>query len=362
MKLNQQRTEQMSQINKKYLDILKQIDEEHKSFGDLQRNSKTLVIDGLNTFIRSWSTAPNLNDNGDHIGGIVGTLKSIGYAIRLINPTRVVVVFDGKGGSNSRKEIYAGYKSERGKNKIKMRLNRAASVEMNPEEESASMKRQMTGLGELLSALPVTIMIYDGIEADDVMAYIATTLKKENEKVVIMSSDKDFLQLVNKDVSAYSPSKKKIYTIDEVKEEYGFHPHNFINFRMIDGDKSDNVEGITGLGAKTIIKAFPILTEENVHTTESMLEYIETLPKKIKAHELFQNNLEILKRNRKLMQLSEPDFSGNLRLKIMDRFNESTPKFDKHSFLKLGIKNRMLDAFPNVNDWLQSTFSHISKF
>jgi hypothetical protein len=110
------------------------------------------------------------------------------------------------------------------------------------------------------------------------------------------------------------------------------------------------------------MKAFPILTEETVYTTETMLEYIETLPKKSKAHDLFQNNLEILKRNRKLMQLSEPDFSGNLRLKIMDRFHEATPKFDKHSFLKLGLKNRMLDAFPNVNDWLQSTFSHISKF
>ena len=261
----------MSQINKKYLDILKQIDEEHKSFGDLHRNSKTLVIDGLNTFIRSWSTAPNLNENGDHIGGIVGTLKSIGYAIRTLNPTRVVVVFDGKGGSQSRKDIYSGYKSERGKNKIKMRLNRAASVEMNPEEESESMKRQMVGLGELLSALPVTIMIYDGIEADDVMAYIATQLKKENEKVIIMSTDKDFLQLINKDVSVYSPSKKKVYNIDEVKEEFGVHPHNFINFRMIDGDKSDNVEGISGLGLKTIIKSFPILADEELQTTESML-------------------------------------------------------------------------------------------
>jgi len=352
----------MSQINKKYLDILKQIDEEHKGFGDLQRNSKTLVIDGLNTFIRSWSTAPNLNDNGDHIGGIVGTLKSIGYAIRLINPTRVVVVFDGKGGSNSRKEIYAGYKSERGKNKIKMRLNRAASVEMNPEEEGISMKRQMTALGELLSALPVTIMIYDGIEADDVMAYIATTLRQENEKVVIMSTDKDFLQLVNKDVSVYSPSKKKVYNIPEVVEEFGIHPHNFINFRMIDGDKSDNVEGISGLGVKSIMKAFPMLSEHQLVDTNDMVDYVNTLTKKSKAHELFLDNLEICERNRKLMQLSEPDFSGNLRLKIMDRFNESTPKFDKHSFLKLGIKNRMLDAFPNVNDWLQSTFSHISKF
>ncbi len=352
----------MSQINKRYLDILKQIDKEHNEFGDLHRNSKTLIIDGLNTFIRSWSTAPNLNENGDHIGGIVGTLKSIGYAIRTLNPTRVIVVFDGKGGSQSRKDIYSGYKSERGKNKIKMRLNRAASVEMNPEEESASMKRQMLGLGELLSALPVSIMIYDGIEADDVIAYIATQLKQENEKVIIMSTDKDFLQLVNKDVSVYSPSKKKVYNIDEVKEEFGIHPHNFINFRMIDGDKSDNVEGISGLGLKTIIKSFPILAEEETQTTESLLEYIKEQPKKTKAHDLFENNLEILKRNRKLMQLSEPTFSGNLRMKIMDRYNEPMDKFSKQEFLKIGLKTRILDSFPNVTDWLQSTFSHIAKF
>jgi DNA polymerase-1 len=352
----------MSQINKRYLDILKQIDEEHKGFGDLHRNSKTLVIDGLNTFIRSWSTAPNLNDNGDHIGGIVGTLKSIGYAIRTLNPTRVVIVFDGKNGSSSRKEIFAGYKADRGKNKIKMRLNRAATVEMNAEEEGESMKRQMVGLGELLSALPVSIMIYDGIEADDVMAYIATQLKKENEKVIIMSSDKDFLQLVNKDVSVYSPSKKKVYNIPEVIEEFGIHPHNFINFRMIDGDKSDSIDGISGLGLKTILKSFPLLVDEQVHTTESMLEFIEQQPKKTKAHNLFENNLEILKRNRKLMQLSEPEFSGNLRMKIIDRYNEPNSKFSKQEFLKVGLKTKILDSFPNVTDWLQSTFSHIAKF
>jgi len=224
------------------------------------------------------------------------------------------------------------------------------------------MKRQMLGLGELLSGLPVTIMIYDGIEADDVMGYIATQLKQENEKVIIMSTDKDFLQLVNKDVSVYSPSKKKVYNIDEVKEEFGIHPHNFINFRMIDGDKSDNVEGIAGLGIKSIIKGFPILAEETIHTTETMVEYVNSLSKKIKAHELFLNNLVICERNRKLMQLSEPTFSGNLRMKIMDRFNEPTTKFDKQTFLKYGLKHKMLDGFKDINDWLQSTFSHLSKF
>ena len=249
---------------------LKQIDEEHKSFGDLHKNSKTLVIDGLNTFIRSWSTAPNLSDNGDHIGGIVGTLKSIGYAIRLINPTRVILTFDGKGGAKSRQNIYAGYKADRAKNKI--RLNRAITVDMNPEDEQVSMRRQMVALADLLTYLPVTIMLYDGIEADDVMGYIATQLRQEGEKVVLMSSDKDFLQLVNKDVSVYSPTKKKIYNIDEVVEEFGIHPHNFINFRMIDGDKSDNISGVDGLGIKSIIKGFPILAEETYHTTDTMLE------------------------------------------------------------------------------------------
>ena len=362
MKLKLQRTEQMSQINKKYLDILKEIDEEHKNFGDLQRNSKILVIDGLNTFIRSWSTAPNLDDNGDHIGGVVGALKSIGYAIRLLNPTRTVIVFDGKGGSKSRQEVYAGYKADRGKNKIKMRLNRAASVEMNPEEESVSMKRQITALGELLSSLPVSIMMYDSIEADDVIGYITCQLRKENEKVVIMSSDKDFLQLVNKDVSVYSPSKKKIYNINEVVEEFGIHPHNFINFRMMDGDKSDSINGITGVGLKTIIKNFPMLTEETTYVTENLVEYVNSLPSKTKAHNLFLNNLEICERNRKLMQLSEPDFSGNLRMKIMDRFNEPPVKFDKQGFLRLGVKHRILDSFPNLMDWMQSTFSHLSRF
>jgi 5'-3' exonuclease len=194
------------------------------------------------------------------------------------------------------------------------------------------------------------------------MAYISTQLRNDGEKVVIMSSDKDFLQLVNKDVSVYSPSKKKIYNIPEVIEEFGIHPHNFINFRIIDGDKSDNVEGIAGLGIKTILKGFPILSEETTHTTETMLEYIESLPKKSKAHELFKNNLAILERNRKLMQLSEPEFSGNLRMKIMDRYNESTPKFDKQTFLKCGLKHKVIDGFKDINDWLQSTFSKLSKF
>ena len=131
---------------------------------------------------------------------------------------------------------------------------------------------------------------------------------------------------------------------------------------MIDGDKSDNVEGIPGLGIKSIIKAFPILTEETTHTTDTMVEYVNSVTKKSKAHDLFLDNLAICERNRRLMQLSEPEFSGNLRMKIMDRYDEPTPKFDKQGFLKVGLKAGVIDSFKDINDWLQSTFGHISKF
>ena len=107
--------------NARYLSIL---DEIKKKGGDLdsdQPNDKVLIIDGLNTFIRCFSAIPTLNDDGAHVGGIVGFLRSIGYAIRTIRPTRTVIVFDGKGGSNRRRKIYPEYKQNR---KTKYRVNR----------------------------------------------------------------------------------------------------------------------------------------------------------------------------------------------------------------------------------------------
>ena len=63
-----------------------------------------LIVDGLNTFIRVFSVMPTLNENGVHVGGIVGFLKSVGFAINMFNPTRTIIVFDGKGGSNRRRK------------------------------------------------------------------------------------------------------------------------------------------------------------------------------------------------------------------------------------------------------------------
>ena len=85
--------------NKKYLSIFEEIKKKGGSLDDGSPNDKVLIIDGLNTFIRVFSVIPTTNDDGIHVGGIVGFLKSVGYAISMIRPTRTIMVFDGKGSS-----------------------------------------------------------------------------------------------------------------------------------------------------------------------------------------------------------------------------------------------------------------------
>ena len=108
--------------NQRHLSIL---DEIKKSGGDLdigKPNDSVMLIDGMNLFIRVFSAIPTTNEDGIHIGGIVGFLRSLAFNINMIRPTRTIIVFDGKGGSNRRRKIFPEYKMGR---KMSYRLNRA---------------------------------------------------------------------------------------------------------------------------------------------------------------------------------------------------------------------------------------------
>lgn len=80
-----------------FLEIFEELENERSTGPD----DRVLIIDGLNTFVRVFATMPSLSDSGEHVGGILGTLRSIGSNIRDFNPTRCIIVFDGKGGSVS---------------------------------------------------------------------------------------------------------------------------------------------------------------------------------------------------------------------------------------------------------------------
>tara|TARA_R100001463_G_scaffold12525_1_gene34055 strand:- start:310 stop:711 length:402 start_codon:yes stop_codon:yes gene_type:complete len=118
-------------------------------------------------------------------------------------------------------------------------------------------------------------MNMENIEADDVIGYLSKHIYKNN-KTTIVSTDKDFLQLVDKTTNVYSPTKKKMYDEDKVFEEYGIHPSNFLLFRMFDGDKSDGIPGVNGIGKKTLIKLFPFMGTEDKYTLDDIYRSAET--------------------------------------------------------------------------------------
>ena len=97
--------------NGKYLSIFEEIKKKGGSLDGGEPNDKVLIVDGLNTFIRVFSVIPTTNPDGIHVGGIVGFLRSIGYTINMFRPTRVIIVFDGKGGSTRRRKLYPEYLS-----------------------------------------------------------------------------------------------------------------------------------------------------------------------------------------------------------------------------------------------------------
>lgn len=329
-------------LNKKF----KELEEELSEPKIRKPNDHVLLIDGLNTFIRAFSVNPSLNEDGSHVGGLVGFLKSVRFTINKFKPTRCVVVFDGKGGSKPRQKIYSQYKAGR---KVRSRLNRNVDWATNPQDEHESMKLQIGRLIEYLEHLPLTILALDRLEADDIISYVTNVTLKDS-KTTIMSTDKDFLQLVSPRVQLYSPTKKITYDEELVKKEFGIYPQNMLTCRVIDGDKSDGIPGVRGIGIKTLIKEFPELTQNEKFDIKRLLDSASS--KTTKASKLISNNEYIVKRNYLLMQLQDPDISNHTKLKITDAVNSMTPQLIKYKFQRLFVEDKLWGQIPNFDNWV----------
>jgi len=320
--------------------------------------SSILIIDGLNTFLRSFTMINHLNPDGHHIGGLTGFLKSIGYAIRMSDPTKVVVIFDGIGGSNARRNLYPEYKANRNSSRITNH-----NIFSSKDEESESINNQISRLVQYLQCLPVTVISIDGLEADDIIGYLANKFQahEETQKVTIMSADKDFLQLVSDKVHCYSPTKKKIYTPKDVLEEFGVSSSNFLNYKILMGDTSDNIPGITGLGPKKLIKLFPELVS---NTKVELDEIISTSADKVDENKLYLSVVERrhqLLINQQLMSLNGSFLSPENKQLVKDAFNNSY-ELNIPIFLQLYHNDKLGESIPNTSSWLTQLFGYPNSF
>lgn len=319
------------------------------------RNSRILVVDSMNTFMRNFATINAINPAGHHIGGLVGYLRSVGYAIKTFRPTRVILVFDGTGSTKNKKNLYPEYKGNRN-------IARITNWDVFDDkvDENEAMMGQMSRLIQYLKQLPVSLISIDKIEADDSIGLIVKHYENDPtcNEVTIMSADKDFYQLISDKVQIYSPTKRKTYKTTDVLEEFGVHPNNFLIYKALLGDTSDNLPGVRGLGPKKIIKLFN-LSEESELDLNDIYEISED---NIGVNALYGSILESkqqLNINYQLMNIRTPNISEESKTDIINSLNEEITPLNVGGFMMLYEVDGLQNSIGNTHSWLAETFGSL---
>ena len=263
---------------------------------------KTLLIDGNNLMMIGFHGVKDFFNKGEHVGGIWHFLNTIRKFLTEYNYNKVIVFWDGERSVSQRKLLYPKYK-----------LNRRGN---NDEVKEESFERKRQRVKQYLEEMFVRQVEFDDSEADDLIAYYCKISKGEDK--TIFSSDRDLTQLITDDVSIYSPNTKRYYKKGDKIKMYEIEiPHyNVKSFKILSGDKSDNIDGIYYLGEKTFVKLFPEILDKEVNYTD-ILKKGEDILKEQKDNVALKNLLtgrtkegiygdEFFEINKKIVDLSEP--------------------------------------------------------
>jgi len=343
----------------KHKELFKLLDEvqEDKSAPTLKRHDRVLLIDGLNLFFRNFAMLNMVNPDGVHVGGLGGFLRSLGALIRQIQPTSVYVVFDGAGSTTNRKNLLPEYKSGRN-------LQRITNWEVfeNLDDEHDSKVDQIVRLIQYLKMLPVKTVAFDKVEADDIIAVLSKQLEeKYNSNVFIVSSDKDFIQIVTDKTIVYRPMEKEYYTKNTVKEKFGVLAENFILYKTLLGDNSDKVPGVKGLGAKGIFKKFPELQNEKL----TLDDIFDISARKFKEHVVYSRVVQDQSRledTYKIMDLSKPMIDEKEVEIIGKIIEEDLPDLNSKPFITLYEEDKLGGMIRNLEYWLRDNFAELKLY
>lgn len=320
-------------------------------------HDKVLILDGLNLFFRNFAMMNMVNPDGVHIGGLGGFFRSLGAMIRQTNPTSVYVVFDGAGSTSNRKNLLSEYKGTRN-------LQRITNWDAfdNIEEEHDSKIDQIVRIIQYLKLLPVKTTILDKVEADDIIAVLAEKLvEKHDSTCFIVSSDKDFLQLVTDKIIVYRPMEKEYYTPKVVEEKFGLLPRNFILHKTLLGDNSDNIKGVKGLGAKGIFKKFPELKTQEL----TLQDIFDISARKFKDHIVYSRIIQEQSRietNYKVMDLSTPLIDERGKEHINKLIDEDFPDLNSEMFISLYNEDKLGGMIRNLEYWLRDIFEPLKLY
>ena len=299
---------------------------------------RLLIIDSTNQFLRAYIVDPSLSTNGDPIGGVKGYLKILQKTVREVKPDLVVIVWDGPGGSAKRAKMVKDYKAGR----KPIRLNRNLNLPEYQQEENK--KWQHIRCIEYLNNLPVLQFAQPDVEADDVISFIARHQDFKDWQKVILSSDKDFIQLCDNSTVLYRPTQKEILNNKDIVEKYGVHPNNFALARAIDGDRSDNLKGVPGAGMATVAKRLPFLVESKDYTIDDIKKYCEERAGKFKFYDNVVDNIKLVSKNYQIMQLYSPIISYKAMKEIEFTLRNSKMMLNRTGMIKMMFEDGFGDG------------------
>jgi len=244
--------------------------------------SKVIYIIDCNSYAyRFFYAIPTLTTkDGVEVNAVFGFFNMLNKLINEKQIDYLALVFD-SAVPTFRHKLYEEYKIQR---------------EKMPE----SLQNQIRIIKEICSISGIQVFQYDGLEADDIIANIAVKIAGDDKKVMVMTSDKDMIQIIDENINIYKIGKDKeiILTPDKIKEEYGIKPKDIVDVLALMGDASDNIPGVKGIGEKTAYK----LIREYKNIDNILAEIDKIKPEKIKNS--IKESVEIIRLSRKLAVLN----------------------------------------------------------
>lgn len=310
-------------------------------------NDHILIIDGMNLFIRNFVIVKAMTPEGHHIGGMYGFLRSLGALVRDFKPTRVLCVFEGKGSTINRKAINPEYKA----NRNGVRITNWELFD-NKDQELTSISNQVSRLKDYLECLPVQTIELEKLEADDIIATVAQQYAKRGKLATIVSTDRDFLQIIQPNLEVYSPVKKETITFENVIEKLGVDPSNYLIVKAILGDKSDNLTGVKGVGLKTLVKEFPELISTQGLTLNEIYNKCELNVEGKLIYPKIIHSFNIVKKNWQIMNLQEEGLSEDEILDVLSILKADIPQLRLGAFIQLLELDEIPPPASNLEAWL----------
>ena len=281
-----------------------------------------VLVDGSSYLYRAFYALPNLTTvSGFSTGAIHGVINMINKLIKTYEPKYLSVIFDPKG-KTFRHDIYKEYKANR---------------KSMPKE----LSEQVSPLMDFIKSLGISVLQIPDVEADDVIATLATKLSSKKNQIIISSSDKDLAQLVTQDVVLINSMDDKILNVDGVKEKFGVLPEQILDYLMLVGDSSDNIPGVEKVGPK---KAVELLTKYK--SVDGVFTKLEQITGKLKEN--LTNYKNFIDTSRKLIQLKlDVDIDSNInKYKIKDRNEKKLAELATNYELKNIASSLSIDVQP----------------